>query len=329
MDTDKIPHIDPKILSSGIELRQIEAALAAWAHGSFAEGARALGKKQTTFSELIVKLEDFVGCPLFIRSRGRDRRSGRLVLTPAGKAILPLAHRVVADLVTVCLGVRRACDGREGRIDIGCYAPIGLGTLHETLMTTSKWFDQHIRCRLVTIEHEQVSVALASRRIDVAIVRGNPAPFKGRAQPLWSERLLVAIAGNHPLVSVVSPQRKALSWKQFGDETFLISMQGPVAITREKIMAQVMPFGFSPKIEICPSDPGAVMEMVASRQGICLVPESILMDHHPGVIFLEIDGTGEDCTTYFACWRDDNPHPALKRFLFRLFHRFQVAKVDL
>lgn len=325
-----IPSIDPAVLRLGIKMPQVEAALAAWAYGNFTEAGEALRKKAATVAALVVKFEDFVGTPLFVRSRTRNRKTGWLFLTPAGRTILPIAHRALGDLGQVCMGVRQTSGGKEGWIDIGCYAPIGNGQLHEALSSAAQWFDPQVRCRVITIEHDQVAVELVSRRIDVAIIRGSPEPFAGRSQPLWSERLLVAIAADHPLAAAATVQGNALTWEQFGGEPFLVSEKGPVAVTQARIDARLRPLGIAPRVEICRSDPGAVLRMVAAGHGICLVPESAINDPCPGIVLREIAGAhGEDCTTYFACWRDDNLHPARKRFLARLFHRLRVGEVAL
>lgn len=324
------PYIDPTLLRYAPGMQEIRAALATWSCGSFAEAGRLLSAKPSSVSLRVSRLEQAVGTQIFVRNRSHNGNGKRLALTSAGAIILPIAQRAVIDLATVCLDVRETCAGHDGLFDIGCYAPIGTGKLHQALITAAEWFDPHIRCRLVTIEHDRVCYELASRRIDVAIIRGTHAPFEGRCQPLWSERLVVAIAARHRLISAAPPQQNALTWDQLARETFLVSRHGPVVATRAKIGSRVAPLGIEPVVETCPSDPYAVMQMVASGQGICLVPESVIKENYPGVVFREIDGaSGEDCTTYYACWRDDNRHPARKRFLGRLFHRFQVGEVDL
>lgn len=90
-------------------LTQLRAFLAAAASGSFTAAARELSTSQPTISELVRKLEDECGLPLFARA-GR-----RLALTAAGEELLPWARRAVdgADGGAASL---RALRGLEGGV---------------------------------------------------------------------------------------------------------------------------------------------------------------------------------------------------------------------
>src|ERR1700712_4958476 len=71
-------------------LHQLRAFLAAVRTGSFTAAAAELTVAQASVSELIRRLEDELGLPLF----GRGGR--RLVVTPAGTELLPYAEQAVA-----------------------------------------------------------------------------------------------------------------------------------------------------------------------------------------------------------------------------------------
>lgn len=87
-------------------LAQLRAFFWAASFGTFTAAARELETTQPTVSELVRKLEEAHGLPLFVRA-GR-----RLTLTPAGTELLPWAQRVVEG-VTGATEVLNALRGLE------------------------------------------------------------------------------------------------------------------------------------------------------------------------------------------------------------------------
>lgn len=78
----------------------------------FGEAAEALGMTQPPLSQGIQRLERHWGLRLF------DRSARRVDLTPAGAALLPMAHRVLAALDDVELAAARAGDAVQ-RLRLG------------------------------------------------------------------------------------------------------------------------------------------------------------------------------------------------------------------
>ncbi|MFJ5956697.1 LysR family transcriptional regulator [Paenarthrobacter sp. NPDC092416] len=70
-------------------LTQLQAFLAAVRHGSFSAAARDLSISQPAISDLVRRLEDELGAPLFMRG------ARRLLLTAAGDELLPFAEQSV------------------------------------------------------------------------------------------------------------------------------------------------------------------------------------------------------------------------------------------
>lgn len=75
-----------------MELRQLEHFLAVARDGSFTVAAQRIHIVQSALSASIRRLEAELGAQLF------ERTTRRVVLTEAGRALLPVAHRLVADI---------------------------------------------------------------------------------------------------------------------------------------------------------------------------------------------------------------------------------------
>ena len=100
-------------------LTQLRAFLAAAESGSFTAAARRLNTTQPTISELVRKLEEEHGLPLFVRA-GR-----RLSVTAAGDELLPWARRSVdgADGATQALTALRGMEGGVASLGVLRNAP--------------------------------------------------------------------------------------------------------------------------------------------------------------------------------------------------------------
>ncbi|WP_290057298.1 LysR family transcriptional regulator [Amycolatopsis solani] len=96
-----------------MELRQVEHFLAVVRNGSFTGAAQDVHVVQSALSASIRKLEGELGAALF------DRTTRRVALTEAGRALLPLAHRIVADVVAARGEVAAVTGLTRGRVSIG------------------------------------------------------------------------------------------------------------------------------------------------------------------------------------------------------------------
>ncbi|RSD15357.1 LysR family transcriptional regulator [Amycolatopsis eburnea] len=96
-----------------MELRQVEHFLAVVRSGSFTAAAQEVHVVQSALSASIRKLEGELGASLF------DRTTRRVTLTEAGRALLPLAHRIVADVAAARGEVAAVSGLTRGRVSIG------------------------------------------------------------------------------------------------------------------------------------------------------------------------------------------------------------------
>lgn len=95
-----------------MELFQLEAFVAVVREGGFSNAARALYRTQPAVSQLIRRLEDEIGQPLF------DRSSRRGVLTDAGRVLLEHAERLLNFKQQALAAVADVQKLRRGRLVI-------------------------------------------------------------------------------------------------------------------------------------------------------------------------------------------------------------------
>ena len=95
-------------MSRNLTLRQLRAFAAVAEQGSFTAAAARLHLTQSALSVLVRELERELGARLF------DRHTRRVLLTEAGRELLPYATRVLADLEQAASSVAGLSDKSRG-----------------------------------------------------------------------------------------------------------------------------------------------------------------------------------------------------------------------
>jgi len=307
--------ISPLPVRTGIERREIEAVLALYFYGSIAKAAEALGTKPANARKKLGELEFKLGIRLF--EQGGKRRTP----TPAGRVFLSRTAQIVTDFHALVEASRRIGDGKVGQIAIGYYGPVAHGALRTLLFEDAGFLADIVR-KPVELGHDQMRDALASGRIDLAILRGRPDQMSAHCIPLWVERIVILLPAGHRLLA-----KPDLQWSDLVEETFLVSRHGPCAAIRGLLVDRMSPFGAEPDIRLQDIGTMALYQMVGAGHGICLALESSLGDHYADTEYRDLSGPGgSENVTFYACWCADNLNPALGRFLTAL--RQGYANVD-
>lgn len=168
-------------------IRQLRYAIAAADHGSFYRAARTLDIEQSTLSRTILKLERSIGMPIFERSRAG------VTVTLAGSVFIRGAKPMVATADKLVAMMRAAGQGRAGGLMLGHNSSVSAGNLRATMMS---WRDAHpdVEVECVEADRSVLLAGLDTGEIDIAILMGAASPDGFRCEPLWSERMLVALS---------------------------------------------------------------------------------------------------------------------------------------
>jgi len=95
-----------------MNINQVRAFIAVVDHGSFSEAARATGLSQPAVTMQIQGLESDLGATLL------ERRYRKVELTEAGRALLPFARRVMAELDEARTEIERLSDSVGGHLEL-------------------------------------------------------------------------------------------------------------------------------------------------------------------------------------------------------------------
>ena len=177
-----------------MELHQLRYFVAAAEAGSMTLAARRCHVAQPSLSQQVRKLEESLGVELF------DRLGRGVALTEAGRALLPRARAILAQVHEVESGVRGDVAAGRVRLAVGAIptmAPYLLPGLIAALR------EEHPECEVVVREDltENLVERLVESELDVAVMS---APVEHELIELGivgREGLMVVAAADHPVVA--------------------------------------------------------------------------------------------------------------------------------
>lgn len=176
-----------------MELTALQAFVAVAEDGSFSRAADALFLTQPAISKRIAALEDDLRARLF------DRMARSVELTEAGRALLPHARRVLAELEASRQVVADLSGTVGGRLRIGTSHHVGLHRLPPILRTyTSRYPD--VELDLHFMDSEQACQAIDRGDLELAVVTLPESPSETLAtETLWPDPLDFVAAPDYPL----------------------------------------------------------------------------------------------------------------------------------
>lgn len=294
---------------SGIDLQHLRFTVAAADYGSFRQAAERLSIRQSTLSRSVRQFELCLGTTVF------DRSNGGVKPTLVGRDVLRIARGILEEIDTLHLVAKADRDGAVGRLAIGFCTSLSAGNLRATLLEVRQRFP---RIELATVEKSRTRLAKSLRNgsLDVLVITGDTSDCKSFA--LWSERILVALTKDHPLM-----EREVVYWTDLRGETVLLSQYDPGREIEDLLNSKLVLLEDRPKIERHDVSRGTIKALVSMGMGISLVLESDLGANLPSPLYRELrDGTGPSRLGFSAVWRADNENPALKGLLELLAERY-------
>lgn len=269
-----------------MDLQQLKYFVKIVEHGSFTKAARDCSVSQPALSQQIRKLETHLGQPLL-------ERKGRTVhLTAGGQLLLDRARsilRLVADTENQITD-----DGETGRLSLSAIPTVGPYYLPRLLRQIADQFD---KARFLV--GEDVTEDLLQRcyhgEVDVGIL-ALPADIKRLdVEPLFEERLLVAVPRNHRLAG--SP---TLTADDIRHESFVLLGEGHClseAIQKFCEHREIQPISTARIQQL-----ETVKQLVGLGHGISFVPEMAAHDNLDGrLVYCELEGNPAK-RTIALCW---------------------------
>lgn len=280
-----------------MELHQLRYFVAVAESGSISRAARRCRVAQPSLSQQLKRLEESLGQRLF------DRLGRGVAMTDAGRALLPRARRIIADVRDAETALREEGGAKSPRLAIGAIptiAPYVLPRLVAGLKRESPGGEYLIREDLT----ENLAEALADNEIDVAIV----------STPLEHELIEVEVIGREPMV-VVMPRGHPL---ERAGAVGISDLRSTPAVTLHEMHClgrQIGAFCAERSIArpiVCRTTQLAtLLELVRQGSGISIVPAMAARhDSGRGLAFVELK-RGTPQREIALAWRVGRTKPGL------------------
>ena len=183
-----------------MDLSAYKAFIAVSEYGTFSKAANALYITQPAVSKRIALLEDQLGSQLF------DRIGKRVMLNEAGRALLPIAQRIMQELQESQRVIDNLSGQVTGRLSLVTSHHIGLRRLPDILKQYAENYPQ-VRLDLAFMDSENACHKIEQGNYELGVVT-LPLSKSNRLKltPLWNDPLTIAVAPDHPLVKIANKQ---------------------------------------------------------------------------------------------------------------------------
>jgi DNA-binding transcriptional LysR family regulator len=243
-----------------LNLRLLRYWLLVVEEGSFTAAAKRLSITQPSLSQQIRALERWFGGPLLTRTRRG------VVLTPAGRALLPEARAIVTSAARARSTTREVLGLEAGTLEIASYSSLAAGRL---LPSIRRWHEVHagMTVRVRELTHRTLSDGVARGIADLGI-GAPPSHWTGPLERLGYEELVAVMPPNDPALADGGPiPLEALA----GHEWVLYERELGLA---DLVNAACAHAGFQPRSAVETSNVEAAARLAAAGLGPALVPRS-------------------------------------------------------
>ena len=294
------------------DLKQLRCFVTVGEDLHFGHAAKRLNMTQPPLSRQIQMLEYTLNLQLL------QRTSRSVQLTPAGRAFLADARRILALVDNAASAAQRISKGEAGLIKLGFTAATSYSFLPRLLASVkSELRDVQIELsEMVTLQQLE---ALREGRLDLGLVRPPVDELGIATARVASEQLLLAVPRSHPFAS-----GPPCSLKDLAGEPFITFSPVQGRYFYELIAGMLSQAGVSVRYVQHVSQVHSMLALVSAGIGISMVPETARKLHFEGVEVRELSDAPTFAELRLA-WYTENSNPALPAFRDLVIRRFASA----
>ena len=271
----------------------------------YRRAAERLNMTQPPLSRQIQLLEKDLNVLLF------DRSSRAVKLTPAGKAFLADARRLLQQSERAALSVRKTATGQSGVCRVGFTGGSVLSGL-AAVLTTARAVIPDVELDLrEMVTRAQVEALTDDGSLDIGLVRPPVTRPDLRSRPLIREPLVAALPKNHPLVGLDRPvditdlhginlvMYSPIDSHYFFELLSSVFHEASVAPVAVQYLTQIH----------------TILSLVHFEWGVAVVPESASKMHFDNVVCRPLTLARPAHVELDLVWRINNENPVLDRLL--------------
>ncbi len=284
-----------------LDLAQVRCFVVAATELNFRRAAALLNMTQPPLSRQIHLLEHKLGVQLF-------ERVGRTVrLTTEGRVFLADATRLLQLSEQAESAVRRASQGKTGRVRVGFTGAAGYELIPELVKAAREALPD-----IDVVLFELISVAqieaFTANTIDIGFMRPLPSRQQLEFELIDEEPLIVAMPRGHALAA-----HDRIATRQLDGQPFIMHSPTHGKYFYERIMAMLGADDVKPDITQYIDQTHTILSLVRAGLGVGILPESAQRFHYDNVEFRPLAGNIARAEMSMA-WRRDQDNPAVTAF---------------
>jgi DNA-binding transcriptional LysR family regulator len=292
-----------------ISLVQLECFIAVAEELHFGAAATRLKMTQPPLSRQIQQLERELATRLF------DRTSRRVVLTQAGRALLPNARRIIDLAAKAVSDVRSVGQGAAGTITIAYTAMAGQAVVPDLLRRATSELPGVTLLLRELVSLDQVE-ELEKGTVDIGLMRPLLARPQIATRPVYRERLAVALPSDSQLAQRGDEPLKLIDLK---DEQLLMYSPSVARYFHDLLLSMFVASGVHPHIVQYAGQVPALLALVSAGLGFTLVPESAARIAPDEVTLVPIStadpSSRVNSVELDIAWNAETPNPLVERLL--------------
>ena len=291
-----------------MELRHLKYFTVVAEDRSFSRAAVRLYISQPALSRQIKNLEDELGVVLFLR------QPDGLRLTEAGVFFLEYAKDILHRSHVAVQKVQARYTNTDKPLAIGYIPTILQSFLGKTLHRFGLAYPQ-VAIRFQEMPPAEQVKALREGAIDIA--------FMGNPPDELDEEFVVQCVKQVPIAAVLPDTHQladqdSIHLAELADEPFIGMSEETFPGRNDRIRDTCRCAGFTPNLRLFADSHASMIALVASGQGVAVMPNEAVALPHPQVVFMPLHHP-----IYYArstaVWRKETPTQSLAQFLKILF----------
>ncbi|MCA1323828.1 LysR family transcriptional regulator [Herbaspirillum sp. alder98] len=284
-----------------LDLAQVRCFVVAATELNFRRAAALLNMTQPPLSRQIHLLEHKLGVQLF------DRVGRTVRLTPEGRVFLADATRLLALSEQAESAVRRASQGKTGRVRVAFTGAAGYELIPELLVAARQALPE-----IDVVLFELISVAqieaFEANTIDIGFLRPLPSRQHLQVELVDQEPLILALPRGHALAA-----HDEIALPQLQGHPFIMHSPNHGKYFHERIMAMLAAADVTLDIAQYIDQTPTILSLVRAGLGIGILPASARRFHYDKVEFKPLAGATPAAEMSMA-WRGDQDNPAVTAF---------------
>ncbi|WP_198004940.1 LysR family transcriptional regulator [Rubrobacter xylanophilus] len=269
---------------------------------SFGGAARRLRISQPPLSLQIKALERELGVRLF------DRNTRRVMLTDSGRAFLERARVILEEVERAKETAKGAERGLLGKLEVGFVSSATLSLLPPAIRLFRERFGG-VELELRELTSAQQIDALYNGETRVGLVR-LPLRAPGiHLEPVFEERLVVALPSGHPLEAL-----DRVSLEAIADLPLIFFTRQLIPGLHAQIIELFQRVGAFPNVAQHAVHLQTIVGLVASGVGISILPSSAMRVRREGIVYLPLDE--DDATSWLGlAWVEGDDSVLVENFV--------------